>query len=74
MNISLTGKTAVVCGSTKVWFIIEQLASQGAGSCVGSQNTEKLSEVVKTLSIEQGQVHIATAFTSPAAVNAIENI
>jgi len=78
MNLSLVGKTAVVCGSTQGMglAIAQQLATQGAGVVMLARNAEKLAQVVKTLSTDQGQTHhtVSADFTNPAEVKAaIEN-
>ena len=74
MDLTLSGKTAVVCGSTQGMglAIAQQLASQGAAVVMVARNSEKLAEVVKTLSTEQAQVHhtVTADFANPAAVKA----
>jgi len=72
MNLGLVGKTAVVCGSTQGMglAIAQQLAAQGAGVVLVARNAEKLTQVVQTLSTEQGQTHhtVSADFSDPAAV------
>ena len=69
MDLSLIDKTAVVCGSTQGMGLAtaQQLASQGAHIALVARNAEKLSQVVKTLSIEHGQTHhtIQADFSNP---------
>ncbi len=74
MDLSLTDKTAVVCGSTQGMglAIARQLASQGASVVMVARNAEKLHEVVGTLAHDAGQIHhtVAVDFTNPADVKA----
>ncbi len=77
MDLSLSGKTAVVCGSTQGMglAIAQQLAAQGASVVMVARRAEKLSEVVESLSQEAGQTHhtVAADFTRPEEVkSAIE--
>lgn len=69
MNLSLVGKTAVVCGSTQGMGLAtaQQLATQGAHIVLVARNAEKLAQVVKTLSTEQGQTHhiVKADFSNP---------
>lgn len=59
MNLNLSGKTALVCGSTqgigKASAI--ELALLGANVTLMARNEEKLKEVVETLDANQGQIH-----------------
>lgn len=72
MNLDLTGKTAVVCGSTQGMglAIAQQLANQGASIVMVARNSEKLAQVVKTLTTEQGQTHhtVTADFANPDEV------
>ncbi len=72
MNLGLTGKTAVVCGSTQGMglAIAQQLATQGATVVLVARNTEKLAQVVQSLNTEQGQSHhtITADFADPAGL------
>ena len=74
MNLTLAGKTAVVCGSTQGMglAIAQQLATQGAAVVLVARNAEKLAEVVKTLPTDQHQVHhtVTADFSDPAVVKA----
>lgn len=59
MNISLSGKTAVVCGSTQGIgkASAAALAALGASCVLLARDEKKLSEVVKELDASQGQAH-----------------
>ncbi len=59
MNLDLTGKTAVVCGSTQGlgYASAIELALLGANVVLVARNEEKLKEVVKTLDNTKGQSH-----------------
>lgn len=59
MNLDLTGKNAIVCGSTQGigWCIAQGLAKQGATVTIVARNEEKLKELVPSLSTEAGQTH-----------------
>ena len=59
MNLDLTGKTAVVCGSTQGlgYASAVELALLGANVMLMARNEEKLQEAVKTLDYSKGQKH-----------------
>ncbi len=78
MNLDLTNKTAVVCGSTQGMglAIAQQLAAQGAHVVMVARDEEKLATVVKTLEQNGNQVHrtVVADFSSAADVkSAIES-
>ncbi len=59
LSLDLTGKTALVGGSTQGIGLAsaQALASLGAACILISRNEEKLLEAVKTLDVKAGQVH-----------------
>ena len=59
MDLDLTGKTAVVCGSTQGlgWASAVELALMGCTVVLIARNEDKLKEVVKLLSTTKGQQH-----------------
>lgn len=59
MNLSLTHKTAVICGSTQgIGFAsAKALAVLGANCILLARNGESLKEAVAALAIDKGQVH-----------------
>ncbi|MGA0556220.1 SDR family oxidoreductase [Larkinella sp. VNQ87] len=59
MNLSLTGKTAIVCGSTQGigYASAVELALLGANVILLARNEEKLREAVAALDTQQGQRH-----------------
>jgi len=59
MNLDLTGRTAVVCGSTQGlgYASAVELALLGANVVLMARNEEKLQAAVKTLDISKGQSH-----------------
>ena len=59
MNLDLTGKTAVVCGSTQGlgYASAAELALMGCSVVLMARNEEKLKEAVKGLDISKGQKH-----------------
>ena len=59
MNLDLTGKTAVVCGSTQGlgYASAVELALLGANIVLLARNEEKLQSTVKTLDTAKGQSH-----------------
>jgi 3-oxoacyl-[acyl-carrier protein] reductase len=78
MNLNLTGKTALVCGSTqgigKATAI--ELALLGANITLVARNEEKLRETVETLDASLGQLHryVVADFTDNQNVKeALEN-
>ncbi|NIJ55721.1 SDR family oxidoreductase [Dyadobacter arcticus] len=59
MNLNLTGKTALVCGSTQGIGLASaiELALLGANVTLVARNEEKLRELVELLDISAGQLH-----------------
>ncbi len=59
MNIDLTGKTAMVCGSTQGIgkAIAVQLAECGANIVLMARNESRLKEVIRVLAADQGRKH-----------------
>ena len=59
MNLDLTGKTALVCGSTQGlgYASAVEIAKLGATVILMARNEEKLKEVVTTLDTSGGQTH-----------------
>ncbi len=59
MNLDLTGKTAIVCGSTQGlgYASAVELALMGANVVLLARNEEKLKEAAKTLDTTKGQKH-----------------
>jgi 3-oxoacyl-[acyl-carrier protein] reductase len=59
MNLDLTGKTAVVCGSTQGlgYASAVELALLGANIVLMARNEQKLKETVLTLDSNKGQKH-----------------
>jgi len=59
MNLDLTGRTAVVCGSTQGlgYASAVELALLGANVVLMARNEEKLQEVIKTLDTSKEQSH-----------------
>ncbi|GAA4407167.1 SDR family oxidoreductase [Nibrella viscosa] len=74
MNLDLTGKTAIVCGSTqgigKASAV--ELALLGANVTLFARNEEKLREVVQELDSSKGQTHryLVADFSHPEQVKA----
>ena len=72
MNISLSGKRAIVCGSSQGIgrAIASELALLGANVTVMARNPERLESVVRELDCESGQSHsmIVADFSEPAQV------
>jgi 3-oxoacyl-[acyl-carrier protein] reductase len=74
MNLDLTGKNALVCGSTqgigKATAV--ELAHLGASVTLVARNEAKLKAVLKELSVEKGQKHayICADFTKPDELEA----
>lgn len=74
MNISLSGKNAVICGSTQGigLAIANELALLGADCILMARNKEALKSAVAELNIEQGQQHqyLVADFSKPEEVRA----
>ena len=72
MNLDLTNKNAIVCGSTQGIgkAIALELASLGANVTLAARNEEKLKEAVKELDTSKGQKHdyFVADFASPGDV------
>lgn len=72
MNLNLTGKTAMVCGSTQGIgkAVALELASMGANVILVARTKEKLQSVLGELASDNGQKHsfIAVDFSDNAAV------
>jgi len=72
MNLDLTGKTAVVCGSTQGigYASAQELAMLGANVVLIARNEEKLKTVAASLSTKVGQAHrwIVADFAHPQSV------
>ena len=75
MNLDLTGKRALVCGSTqgigKATAI--ELALLGASVTLLARNEEKLQLVLQELSLQNGQLHdfLIADFTDPLLLTSI---
>lgn len=74
MNLDLTGKTAVVCGSTQGlgYASAVELALLGCSVVLMARNEEKLKEVLKTIDRSKGQKHqyLVADFSDTNAVKA----
>ncbi|MFD1551721.1 short-chain dehydrogenase [Putridiphycobacter roseus] len=68
MDLDLSGKTAVVCGSTQGIGLAtaQELAHLGANLILVSRNEEKLKTVIQTLPHPERHCHLAVDFTNPA--------
>ncbi|MCE6990840.1 SDR family oxidoreductase [Dyadobacter sp. CY323] len=78
MNLNLTGKTALVCGSTQGIGLASavELALLGANVTLMARNEEKLREAVETLDTSAGQLHryvVADFADTQQVKNEIEN-
>jgi 3-oxoacyl-[acyl-carrier protein] reductase len=78
MNLDLTGKTALVCGSTQGIGLASavELALLGANVTLVARNEDKLTEVIKQLDRTRGQLHrylVADFSDSNQVKQAIEN-
>lgn len=75
MNLDLTGKTALVCGSTQGIGLAaaQELAQLGAQLVLLARNADKLQVALATLDRSQDQLHqhIVADFTHPEEVQAI---
>jgi len=77
MNLSLKGKTALVCGSSQGMgkAIALQLASQGANIALLARNPDTLNEVKNLLNTDDGQQHhvlVADFFDNDAVKNTLQ--
>jgi len=74
MNLDLTGKTAIVCGSTQGlgYASAVELALLGANIVCMARNEEKLQAAIKKLDTSKGQAHqyIVADFADPLIVKA----
>lgn len=74
MNLDLTNKTALVCGSTQGlgYASAVELALLGCNVVLMARNEDKLKEAVKTLDVSKGQQHqyLVADFTDIDAVKA----
>lgn len=74
MNLDLTGKTAVVCGSTQGlgFASAAELALLGAGIVLMARNKDKLKDAMKKLDTSKGQQHqyLVADFSDPDNVSA----
>lgn len=72
MNLDLSGKTAIVCGSTQGlgYASAAELAKLGAHVILMARNEEKLKQAVKTLDTTNGQKHayLVADFSDTASV------
>ena len=75
MNLDLTGKTALVCGSTQGlgYASAVELALLGCSVILMARNEEKLQEVVRTLDAAKGQSHqyLVADFTDANEVKSV---
>jgi 3-oxoacyl-[acyl-carrier protein] reductase len=75
MNLDLSGKTALVCGSTQGlgYASAAELALMGCNVVLLARNEEKLKEAVKTLSAQAGQHHqyLVADFADTALVKSV---
>ncbi len=75
MNLSLQGKTAVICGSTQGigLAIAEELALIGANCVLIARNETALKESLRVLSTDAGQLHqyLVADFTKPDVVKSV---
>ena len=73
MNLDLTGRTAVVCGSTQGlgFASAAELALLGANVVLMARNEEKLQDAVTKLDISKGQKHqyLVAHFSDPGSVS-----
>ena len=75
MDLDLTGKKAIVCGSTQGlgYASAVELALMGCSVVLMARNEEKLKEAVKTLSTNKGQSHqyLVADFSDTTIVNRV---
>ena len=78
MNLDLTGRTALVCGSTQGlgYASAVELALLGCSVILMARNEEKLQEVVKTLDKAKGQSHqyLVADFTDTTQVKNVIDV
>lgn len=79
MNLSLTSKNAVICGSTQGIGLATAIiiAELGANCILMARNEEALSKAIKDLPVKEGQIHsyVVADFSNTEDVqNAIEKI
>jgi 3-oxoacyl-[acyl-carrier protein] reductase len=77
MNLDLTGKTAVVCGSTQGigWATALEMASLGASIVLVARDEEKLNACIAQLPAPKAQVHqyLVADFSHPQQVESVIN-
>lgn len=75
MNISLSGKTALICGSTQGIGLATaiELAGMGANCILMARNTAALEQAITQLPASEGQQHgyLVADFSKPAEVNTV---
>lgn len=75
MNLDLSGKTALVCGSSQGIgkAAAQELAQMGANICLFARNEDKLKSVLAELDSSQGQQHeyLVADFSKPAEVKEV---
>ena len=75
MNLSLTGKYALICGSTQGigLAIASELAALGATCTLLARNEEKLRSAVASLDVAAGQLHnyLVADFTQPEQLRTV---
>ena len=75
MLLDLTGKTAIVCGSSQGMgkAIAEELANMGATIVLFARNREKLEQVKQSLATEHSQKHqvLVADFNDPSQVESV---
>jgi 3-oxoacyl-[acyl-carrier protein] reductase len=72
MNLSLAGKTAIVCGSTQGIGLAaaQEMASQGASIILIARNETKLAEAIKTLSGDN-HTYVVADFSKPEQLESV---
>lgn len=72
MNLSLTGKTAIVCGSTQGIGLAaaQEMASQGASIILIARNEAKLTAAIKTLAGNNHE-YVVADFSNPAQLEEV---
>src|SRR5262245_36719693 len=75
MNLSLEGKWAVICGSTRGigLAVAEELASLGANCTLVARNEESLKDALQQLdsSLMQQHSYLVADFSQPAALKSL---